>query len=74
MKVLRYTHTLLWWFADDGFAHLPMTYRHSLLAGSFTQPHRDPFDRMLAAQALSENATILGRDLELKIFGVALAW
>jgi PIN domain nuclease of toxin-antitoxin system len=58
----------------DGFAHLPMTYGHALLAGGFAHSHRDPFDRMLAAQGLSENAVILSCDAELKIFGVAVAW
>ena len=34
----------------DGFEHLSITWQHSLLAGSYRQEHRDPFDRMLAAQ------------------------
>ena len=34
---------------EDGFVHLPMTWQHSLHAGSLGLEHRDPFDRMLAA-------------------------
>lgn len=36
---------------SDGFEHLPMTWQHSLVAQSFNNKHRDPSDRMLAAQA-----------------------
>jgi PIN domain nuclease of toxin-antitoxin system len=35
----------------DGFEGLPISLAHGLRAGGYTQPHRDPFDRMLAAQA-----------------------
>jgi PIN domain nuclease of toxin-antitoxin system len=37
-------------------------------------PHRDPFDRMLAAQSLLDDLPIVGRDEVLKEFGVALVW
>ena len=57
-----------------GFMHLPVTHRHALLAGGFDSPHRDPFDRMLAAQASIEEATLLTNDSALSRFDVALAW
>jgi PIN domain nuclease of toxin-antitoxin system len=38
-----------------GFAHLDLTAAHATRAGLLTHPHRDPFDRLLAAQALVEN-------------------
>jgi PIN domain nuclease of toxin-antitoxin system len=59
---------------DDGFRHLPVTHQHALLAGRFASPRRDPFDRMLAAQAMIEDAVLLSNDHELKSFGVRLAW
>lgn len=37
---------------------LPVTLAHSLRAGQFVAEHRDPFDRLLAAQALEEDATL----------------
>ena len=37
--------------AADGFVHLPIAYRHGVRAGSYDVQHRDPFDRMLAAQS-----------------------
>ena len=36
--------------------------QHGVLAGSLSWPHRDPFDRMLAAQATTEAALLVGRD------------
>ena len=42
---------------------LPIRSAHSLLAGGFPVPHRDPFDRVLAAQAIAESAVLLTNDL-----------
>lgn len=49
----------------DGFAHLPMTHFHALRAAAFASEHRDPFDRMIAAQAHCESATVITRDVAL---------
>ena len=57
-----------------GFKHLTITHRHAILAGGFKAQHRDPFDRMLAAQAMTEQAILLSNDSELTAFGVVLAW
>ena len=40
------------------FEELPITWRHASLAGQLPEHHRDPFDRMLIAQATSEGLTI----------------
>ena len=40
--------------AEQGFAALPISLRHGQEAGALPGPHRDPFDRMLIAQALAE--------------------
>jgi PIN domain nuclease of toxin-antitoxin system len=58
--------------AGEGFKHLAMTHRHAILAGGFSIAHRDPFDRMLVAQAMSESAVLLSSNAELSAFGVAL--
>lgn len=47
---------------DIGGHNLDFTTAHALLAGSMTWPHRDPFDRMLVAQALIENLTLVSTD------------
>jgi PIN domain nuclease of toxin-antitoxin system len=57
-----------------GFTHLPVTYRHSLLAGSYDATHRDPFDRMLAAQAELESLTLVTRDPAFKQFTSRTLW
>jgi PIN domain nuclease of toxin-antitoxin system len=48
--------------AELGAEPLPMSDRHALRAGGLAWEHRDPFDRMLAAQALLEHATLVTRD------------
>jgi PIN domain nuclease of toxin-antitoxin system len=47
---------------DSGFAELPITSRHAITAGRLPPIHRDPFDRMLIAQAQHENLTLVTRD------------
>ena len=58
----------------DGFDHLAITSQHALRAGSFELRHRDPFDRMLAAQALTEGATLVTDDAAMKLFRVKCLW
>ena len=41
---------------------LPVTTEHALLAGSLDWPHRDPLDRLLVAQGLVENVTLVTSD------------
>ncbi len=53
---------------------LNITVRHSLLAGRLEGAHKDPFDRILAAQALLENLTLLSNDTALDAFGVRRIW
>ena len=58
----------------DGFDHLAISWQHSLLAGSYSMPHRDPFDRMLAAQSDIEKATLVTRDAAFSGFGTSILW
>jgi len=46
----------------EGFIHLPITMKQALRAGSLQIEHRDPFDRMLMAQAELENLAIITYD------------
>lgn len=48
--------------AADGFLHLPVTHVHALRAGGYGAAHRDPFDRMLAAQSELESLLLVTRD------------
>jgi len=57
-----------------GFRDLPLTLTHARLGGSFAHPHRDPFDRMLAAQALVEGLTLVSADTVFDDIAVARLW
>ena len=46
----------------NGFSPLAVTVGHALRAGALEAHHRDPFDRMLVAQAQLEERTIVTRD------------
>ncbi len=58
----------------DGFSHLAINQRHALSAGAFPQAHRDPFDRMLAAQALAEDMLLVTADPAVSVFGARIFW
>jgi PIN domain nuclease of toxin-antitoxin system len=60
--------------AADGFEHLPVSYLHAIKAGSYTSEHRDPFDRMLAAQSGIEAATLVTCDQAFQGFGLKVLW
>lgn len=45
-----------------GFRRLEITHEHALTVASLPQIHKDPFDRLLAAQAAVENLTLLSSD------------
>lgn len=62
------------WVRRAGFSELPVTIRHAQKAGAWPQPHRDPFDRMLAAQSSLEDLPIVSRDNALETFGVRMVW
>jgi PIN domain nuclease of toxin-antitoxin system len=51
-----------------------VTAEHGLRAGLLPGPHRDPFDRMLIAQAQAENVPIVSNDKALDGYGVPRLW
>lgn len=58
-----------------GATELPVTGRHALLAGSMPWGHRDPFDRMLAAQAIAEDLPLVTADTAFSaLAGLRLRW
>jgi PIN domain nuclease of toxin-antitoxin system len=48
--------------ADNGYVELPITSEHAAATASLPLIHRDPFDRMLVAQAAIEGVTLLTAD------------
>ncbi|HEX9353344.1 MAG TPA: type II toxin-antitoxin system VapC family toxin [Streptosporangiaceae bacterium] len=55
---------------QEGFQQLPVTFEHALAAGSLDPHHRDPFDRMLVAQARSEDLVLVTADLQMSKYDV----
>lgn len=53
-----------------GFRELPVTHDHALTAGRLPLHHRDPFDRMLVAQATVERMTLVSRDSSIALYDV----
>jgi PIN domain nuclease of toxin-antitoxin system len=56
----------------NGFEPLAITFAHAERAGALPPHHRDPFDRMLVAQAELEDLTLVTRDPAFDPYGVAL--
>jgi PIN domain nuclease of toxin-antitoxin system len=59
---------------EAGVELLPMTHAHAEAAAALPLHHRDPFDRMLIAQARLEGATILTADPAFAAYDVSVAW
>ena len=58
-----------------GFSELSFTSHHALAERTLSAPHKDPFDRALAAQALTENLTLITNDPEVQRFAeVTTLW
>lgn len=60
--------------AEETFHQLPVTVAHGQLAGSLPGPHEDPFDRMLIAQALLEDLTLVSNEALFDRYGVTRLW
>ena len=59
---------------DQGFIGLPISLRHGQVAGALPGPHRDPFDRMLIAQAMLENLVLVSNERSFDVYGVGRLW
>jgi PIN domain nuclease of toxin-antitoxin system len=58
----------------SGFTELPVTLAHAERLAMLPRHHRDPFDRMLIAQALAEGATVVTHDVQFKPYRVPVVW
>jgi PIN domain nuclease of toxin-antitoxin system len=59
---------------DYGFLELPVTIRHADKVRTLPPYHRDPFDRLLVAQALVEDLVIVSADRLLRKYNAPLVW
>lgn len=60
--------------ADQGFVELPISIRHALRAGEMNIAHKDPFDRLLIAQAQSEDMVLVSNEALFDGFAVKRLW
>jgi len=60
--------------SDYGFTPLPIQLSHADAVRSLPALHRDPFDRMLIAQALVEDLVIVSADQALSVYKVPVVW
>ena len=62
------------YISEQSFKSLPISIEHALVAGSLKHKHRDPFDRMLAAQSKIEEMIVISNDKQIKNLGGKLIW
>ena len=60
--------------SDFDFREVSVTMAHAVMAGALPGPHRDPFDRILAAQALIEGLALVTDDKAFTSFGTEVFW
>ena len=60
--------------AREGFVSLPLVIPHALAAGALPLIHRDPFDRLLIAQAQLEDAVLVSNEKLFDSYGVRRLW
>ena len=60
--------------ASQGFEPLDITLAHAQRAGTLASAHRDPFDRMLVAQAQLENLPLVTNDEAVRAFEIRSIW
>ena len=58
----------------QGFVGLPITILHGHAAGALPGPHRDPFDRMLIAQAMLDDLVLVSNEKAFAAYGVGRLW
>ncbi|HXO02239.1 MAG TPA: type II toxin-antitoxin system VapC family toxin [Stellaceae bacterium] len=57
-----------------GIAVIPLSLDHALAAGALRGPHRDPWDRIMMAQAMAEALTVVTVDSVFTDYGVPALW
>jgi PIN domain nuclease of toxin-antitoxin system len=67
-------HDFTAYLGRERFEILAVSAEHGIRAGLLPGPHKDPFDRMLIAQALAENLAIVSNDVVFDGYGVKRVW
>ena len=71
---LRLADSFAWMVSDSKFTELPVALTHTEQLTALPSHHRDPFDRMLIAQAQVEGATLVTHDRQFKPYDVPVVW
>jgi PIN domain nuclease of toxin-antitoxin system len=58
----------------DGVSSLPIEHIHALRVGELPYHHRDPFDRLIIAQAMIEQLPVMTVDIQFKPYDVKIVW
>ena len=59
---------------EEGYRILPVEWAHAAAVEHLAFHHRDPFDRVIAVQALAEKMTLVTRDKVFRRYGVQTIW
>ena len=59
---------------DNGFEIIPISIEHAITVSTLDFIHRDPFDRLIISQALTDNMTIITSDKAVKKYEVRTIW
>lgn len=59
---------------SNNFELLPLGFEHTMAVSSLEFHHRDPFDRILIAQAMTERMAIVSKDQNFKLYDVKIVW
>jgi PIN domain nuclease of toxin-antitoxin system len=68
------THNFHEYLMQSGFESLPLSAEHGIRAGLLPGPQRDPFDRMLIAQAQAENLVLVSNEVSFDNCGIRRVW
>jgi PIN domain nuclease of toxin-antitoxin system len=60
--------------AEARFIELGITFEHAIIAGALPPHHKDPFDRMIIAQAQNEGLTLVTNDERIAAYDVPVLW
>lgn len=74
LRKLQFPHDFETVLRDENFDLLPVTYVHLHALKALPLHHRDPFDRLLIAQAIAEGISVVTSDSKFALYDVQTVW
>lgn len=59
---------------NNGFAVLPITFEHALTVSNLELIHRNPFDKLLISQCVTDNLIIISKDENIAKYDIVTLW